>query len=95
MPGSTLRFDNPVKHGVSSLLLLVDVAMSRMAVVSYHLQVSTCQRLCGLEFWTGCAVSLLSLCKQRGADHSSSWLTLQSTPQGPAAASYVHTECKL
>lgn len=39
LPGVDLRFDNPVKHGASSLLLLLDVAMSRVPLVSYHLQV--------------------------------------------------------
>lgn len=39
MPGEALRFDNPIKHGASSLLLLLDVALSRLPVVSYHLQV--------------------------------------------------------
>lgn len=39
VPGSELRFDNPIKHGASSLLLLLDVAMSRMPLVSYHVQV--------------------------------------------------------
>lgn len=39
LPGGDLRFDNPVKHGASSLLLLMDVGMSRTPLVSYHLQV--------------------------------------------------------
>lgn len=39
LPGVDLRFDNPVKHGASSLLLLLDVALSRVPLVSYHLQV--------------------------------------------------------
>jgi hypothetical protein len=39
MPGEALRFDNPIKHGASSLLLLLDVALSRVPLVSYHLQV--------------------------------------------------------
>jgi hypothetical protein len=39
MPGGDLRFDNPVKHGASSFLLLLDVGLSRMPLVSYHLQV--------------------------------------------------------
>jgi hypothetical protein len=39
MPGEPLRFDNPIKHGASSLLLLLDVALSRVPLVSYHLQV--------------------------------------------------------
>jgi hypothetical protein len=40
VPGSELRFDNPIKHGASSLLLLLDVAVSRMPLVSFHVQVS-------------------------------------------------------
>ena len=39
MPGEFLRFDNPVKHGASCFLLLLDVAVSRLPAVSYHLQV--------------------------------------------------------
>jgi hypothetical protein len=37
--GGRLRVDNPFKHGVSSFLLLLDFALSRTPVVSYHISV--------------------------------------------------------
>uniref|UniRef100_A0A383V6P8 SET domain-containing protein n=1 Tax=Tetradesmus obliquus TaxID=3088 RepID=A0A383V6P8_TETOB len=39
VPGSSIRLDNPFKHGVSAGLLLLDLALSRAPLVSYHLQV--------------------------------------------------------
>eukprot|EP00775_Hariotina_reticulata_P008858 gene8858-9037_t len=38
-PGSPLRVDNPFKHGVSAVLLLLDFGLSATPVVSYHVQV--------------------------------------------------------
>lgn len=40
VPGSDIRLDNPFKHGVSAALLLLDLALSRMPLVSYHIQVT-------------------------------------------------------
>lgn len=37
--GTPVRVDNPFKHGVSALLLLGDLALSRVPLVSYHIQV--------------------------------------------------------
>lgn len=53
IPGSDLRFDNPVKHGASSFLLLLDVALSRMPLVSYHLQVRCSIHGGLLNSWAG------------------------------------------
>jgi hypothetical protein len=39
MPGSGIRLENPFKHGVSAGLLLLDLALSRVPLVSYHIQV--------------------------------------------------------
>jgi hypothetical protein len=58
-PGSELRFDNPVKHGASALLLLGDVLLSRTPVVSYHLQVRACVFSCcarALPHLTACLI---------------------------------------
>jgi hypothetical protein len=37
--GEYLRFDNPIKHGASAFLLLVELLVSRTPLVSYHVQV--------------------------------------------------------
>jgi hypothetical protein len=39
VPGSGIRLDNPFKHGVSAGLLLLDLALSRVPLISYHIQV--------------------------------------------------------
>jgi hypothetical protein len=39
VPGSGIRVDNPFKHGVSAGLLLLDLAISRVPLISYHIQV--------------------------------------------------------
>ncbi|KAF6266326.1 hypothetical protein COO60DRAFT_447215 [Scenedesmus sp. NREL 46B-D3] len=39
VPGSGVRVDNPFKHGASAGLLLLDLAVSRAPLVSYHIQV--------------------------------------------------------
>jgi hypothetical protein len=39
VPGSGIRLDNPFKHGMSAGLLLLDLAMSRVPLISYHIQV--------------------------------------------------------
>ena len=37
--GDKMLLGNPLKHGVSALLLLVEVFLSRVPLVSYHVQV--------------------------------------------------------
>lgn len=40
VPGSSIRLDNPFKHGVSAALMLLDLAVSRLPLISFHIQVS-------------------------------------------------------
>jgi hypothetical protein len=37
--GEKMTVANPLKHGVSALLLLIEVVISRVPLVSYHVQV--------------------------------------------------------
>ncbi len=60
-PGSPVVVTNPFKHGVSAVLLLLDVFLSRAPIVSYHVAVRECGR-----GWVGASSGVYLWCAGHG-----------------------------
>jgi hypothetical protein len=69
-PGAQVRWDAPIEHGASALLLLLDLALSRTPVVSYHFQVRGALGPCVQPGAGTCSMLVMPLVAYDGRNNS-------------------------